>query len=333
MKLEKYKYLFSFALPMAVFISLLSDGILSWFGIAFLFGLLPLAELFFKGSSENLSQAVEGSIKNSFYFDLILYVMFFVHFFLVGFFIWDIYTNGADLSLWLIAGKVSAMILVNAALGTNLAHEMGHRKGKLNEFMSLSLLSTTLYMHFLVEHNKNHHKNVATPLDHASAEKDLNLYKFLLRSYVRSFNTAFRVERVKTIQYALIEILIICLIALAFGKLTTICFVTAAFGGSLLIEGVNYIEHYGLRRKLNPSGRYEKVGPEHSWNSNHPLSRMVLFELSRHSDHHANSDRPYQLLRHFDDSPQFPTGYPGMLLLATIPTLWFKVMNPMLPRQ
>jgi alkane 1-monooxygenase len=94
------------------------------------------------------------------------------------------------------------------------------------------------------------------------------------------------------------------------------------------LEVVNYIEHYGLSRRQLENGRYEKVEPHHSWNSNHLLGRAILFDLSRHSDHHANVGRRYQVLRHFEESPQLPTGYPGMMVLSLLPPLWFRLMNP-----
>ncbi|MGZ5190213.1 MAG: fatty acid desaturase, partial [Flavisolibacter sp.] len=113
----------------------------------------------------------------------------------------------------------------------------------------------------------------------------------------------------------------------AFGWLTTLCFIAAAFQGILLLETVNYIEHYGLQRKQISQDKYERAMPEHSWNSNHVIGRVMLFELSRHSDHHFLASRKYQILRHHDNSPQMPTGYPGMMILATLPPAWFYVMN------
>jgi alkane 1-monooxygenase len=109
--------------------------------------------------------------------------------------------------------------------------------------------------------------------------------------------------------------------------LITLCFIGAATIGFLLLETVNYIEHYGLRRKMIDGAYYEKVLPIHSWNSNHPVGRLMLFELTRHSDHHYMASRKYQVLRHFDESPQMPAGYPGMMVLSLIPPLWFAVMN------
>ena len=97
--------------------------------------------------------------------------------------------------------------------------------------------------------------------------------------------------------------------------------------GFSLLEVVNYVEHYGLLRRRDTSGSYERCQPHHSWNSNHIYSNLVLFHLERHSDHHANPLRRYQSLRHFDDAPQLPTGYMGMLLLAYFPAAFFQVMD------
>lgn len=103
----------------------------------------------------------------------------------------------------------------------------------------------------------------------------------------------------------------------------------AALIGILALESVNYIEHYGLLRKPLTSGRYEPMTESHSWNSNHELGRIMLFELVRHADHHYQTTRKYQALRHLDQSPQLPYGYPMSILLALIPPVWFKVMNPL----
>jgi alkane 1-monooxygenase len=125
----------------------------------------------------------------------------------------------------------------------------------------------------------------------------------------------------------------VLLVAITASWLAVLGFVSAALMGILLLETVNYIEHYGLQRERRPNGRYERVCTHHSWNSNHPIGRALLFELSRHSDHHANPTRPYYVLRHFDESPQLPTGYPGMVLLSLIPTVWFAVMDPHVDRE
>jgi alkane 1-monooxygenase len=132
--------------------------------------------------------------------------------------------------------------------------------------------------------------------------------------------------------FTLAQVILMVLIGYFFGLYTLLYFLVSAIIGALLLETVNYIEHYGLLRKRNPNGNYERVLPKHSWNSNHLLGRLMLFELSRHSDHHYLASRKYQVLRHHDDAPQMPTGYPGMIVLALFPPIWFRVMNRQLKK-
>lgn len=212
--------------------------------------------------------------------------------------------------------------------------------------MAKMLLLTSLNMHFFIEHNRGHHRRVATEEDPASARRGEPLYLFWWRSIRDSYRSAWQLEakrldksgqqwfslRNEMLVFQLVQVAFVLLIALVFGPKAALCFIAAAIMGILLLETINYIEHYGLRRQLTESGRYERVMPMHSWNSNHMIGRMTLFELSRHSDHHFRASRKYPVLRHHEDSPQMPTGYPGMMLLACVPPLWFRVMHPRLAR-
>jgi alkane 1-monooxygenase len=135
------------------------------------------------------------------------------------------------------------------------------------------------------------------------------------------------------ILFQLIQGVLVLVIFYFFGWMGTLYFIISAFLGIALLESVNYIEHYGIGRKKKADGQYEKVMHCHSWNSNHVLGRLALFELSRHSDHHYKASKNYQLLNHHDDSPQIPTGYPGMIILALIPPIWFKVVHPILEEE
>jgi alkane 1-monooxygenase len=131
--------------------------------------------------------------------------------------------------------------------------------------------------------------------------------------------------------FMLVQIGFLFMIWLIFG-MEAVCFSMACgIVGFLLLESVNYIEHYGLRRKILPSGRSEKVNLTHSWNSNHELGRIFLFELTRHPDHHYKSTKKYQTLNSTKESPQLPYGYPTSILLSLIPPVWFKIMNPRIP--
>ena len=199
-------------------------------------------------------------------------------------------------------------------------------------------------MHFIVEHNRGHHKNVGTPQDPASAKLNEPVYTFWIRTVIGSFLSAWNIERNErrkqgrgvwslgneVIRLVVIEAAFLSVIYWIGGTNALIPFAFAAGIGILLLETVNYIEHYGLRRRLLPNGKYERVQPWHSWNSDYPLGRIILFELTRHSDHHYKTSKKYQVLEHLDESPQLPTGYPGMMLLSLVPPVWFKVVNPLI---
>jgi len=113
-----------------------------------------------------------------------------------------------------------------------------------------------------------------------------------------------------------------------FGTGVLAVMVPVALWGAFQLTSANYVEHYGLLRRRGPDGRVEPCQPHHSWNSNHLVSNLVVFQLQRHSDHHAHPARSYQTLRDFPDLPRLPSGYFGMFLLAYVPPLWFRVMDP-----
>lgn len=127
--------------------------------------------------------------------------------------------------------------------------------------------------------------------------------------------------------YLICNCIVLALIYFLIRQFVLFAFITASTFGIILLETVNYIEHYSLLRKKNTNGRYERVKRTHSWNSNHRVGQVLLFNLSRHSDHHYNGAKHYQLLKTLPESPQMPTGYPGMILLSLFPPLWFWVMN------
>lgn len=309
-------YLFALTLPLCIVLNLTLTGF-EWLTLIYGFGVIPLVELMVTPRVENISK------DETKFFDAILYLVTILHFSGLIFYFSKL-SQGMDYR-W---GEVVALGISCGVIGINVAHELGHRQEKHHQLTSLLLLMSSLYTHFYIEHNKGHHRHVSTAYDPASARMRESLYHFLPRSLWGSLVSAYRLDTKKFIQLKLIELAYLLLVGLLFGKIAIYIATIAAIIGFLLLEIVNYIEHYGLTRKQNPSGRYEKVMPHHSWNSSHPLSRFALFELSRHSDHHANANRHYQSLRHIDDAPQLPTGYPGMMLLSLVPFLWFKLMNP-----
>jgi alkane 1-monooxygenase len=301
--------------------------------------LLPLAELFIKPTDKNLTAAEEELAKKDRLYDFLLYIIVPVQFITLYYFLTSMRTP--DLLWWEVGGRTWSMGLLCGSFGINVAHELGHRTNKFEQFFSKALLLTSLYMHFYIEHNKGHHKNVATPADPASARYNEPVYAFYFRTIIFSYLSAWKIAnsemkkkglpvlhwKNEMLQAQVIQLFFITAILFMFGWLITFYFVNAAVIGFLLLETVNYIEHYGLQRKQRADGNYERAMPQHSWNSNHILGRLMLFELSRHSDHHYLASKKYQVLRHHDEAPQLPTGYPGSMILAMFPPLWFHVMN------
>lgn len=305
----------------------------------YVFGLIPLLELFWKGDTENMSKAEEEIAKNSKAYDIILWSVVPLQYAIIFFFLNRI--SDSSLAWWETLGMILSVGVSCGVLGINAAHELGHRNTWYEQLLSKMLLATSLYLHFFIEHNRGHHKNVSTEEDPASSRYGEWIYAFYIRSVrdswlsawhlqndeLRKKNTPFWSFKNEMLMYQFIQIGLLATIGFIWGWVVMLYFVAAATGGFLLLETVNYIEHYGLSRKKIDGEYYEKVMPIHSWNSNHPIGRIMLFELSRHSDHHYMASRKYQILRHFDHSPQMPTGYPGMMVLALFPPLWFKVMH------
>ena len=228
-----------------------------------------------------------------------------------------------------------------AGIGINTAHELGHKKERSERWLARVALAQTFYGHFYVEHNRGHHTRVATPEDPASSRLGESFWAFLPRSVVGGVRSAWELEskrlthqgkRVWSWQNDVLNswafsALLLGGLVIGFGpRIIPFLIVQAVFGFSLL-EVVNYLEHYGLKRQKKADGRYARCSPEHSWNSNHIASNVLLYQLERHSDHHAHPTRRYQTLRHFEESPQLPSGYGLMLGLAYIPPLWRRVMD------
>jgi alkane 1-monooxygenase len=227
------------------------------------------------------------------------------------------------------------------AFGINTAHELGHKQDNGNRNASLLALAPTFYTHFRIEHNYGHHKRVATPEDPASSRMGESFWKFLPRTVMGSLKSAIEIEKQRLERqgkrfwslenellqgWALSAGLVGAATALCGPRAIPFMMAQGAYGASLL-ESANYIEHYGLLRSQDANGKYERTRPEHSWNSNLILSNLLTYQLQRHSDHHANPTRSYQSLRHFENTPQLPGGYPTMFMAAYVPPLWYKIMD------
>lgn len=334
------KYLLAYIIPLAVIHSLYAQGIWSFNVIWVAFVCIPILELFFTGNTNNLDKEEEQHQNSKAFFDFLLYLNVPL---LLGIAFWYfavvVYT---PLETYELVGLTLSVGIYLGGVGINVAHELGHRKTAFPQWMAKILLLPNMYMHFSIEHNHGHHVNIATPNDPASSRLNEPVYAFYLRSVIFSYLSAWKIEhrRLKSIgkqplsihnqmiHFQLIQVAYLALVVAIFGlKLLPFAILVAVLG-FLMLETVNYIEHYGLQRKQLKSGRYEPVQPWHSWNCNHDVGRIVLYELTRHSDHHYKATRKYQVLRHFDQAPSLPWGYPTSMLIALVPPLWFYLMNP-----
>ncbi len=334
------KYLIAYVLPGSALLALAWQGVWSWATVVLAFLIIPVAEFFLPVSTENVAAADEENRSRRRVFDWLLYLNAVLLFSIVGWYISLVSKN--EITGWEIIGLTLSVGIIVGAVGINVAHELGHRNTRGEQLLAKIMLLPALYQHFFVEHNRGHHKNVATDQDPATARFGEPVYTFWWRSVSGSWQGAWLLEQERLqkagipnwtwqnemVRFSLAQSFWLIGICVIFGWRGLAAAVAIAVIGFLLLETINYIEHYGLQRRLLASGRPEPVTPAHSWNSDHELGRIFLYELTRHSDHHFKATRKYQILRHTDESPQLPFGYPTSLLLALVPPLWFALMNP-----
>ncbi|AOJ24153.1 alkane 1-monooxygenase [Burkholderia seminalis] len=310
-----------------------------WFGPLFAFGVIPVLDTLIGDDRDNPPEAVVPHLERERYYRFIVYLATCVEY--VAFFM-CVRIVGTHALAWY--DYVGFALSLGAATGIsiNTAHELGHKTDRFERWLAKITLAPVAYGHFYVEHNRGHHVRVATAEDPASARYGESFWAFLPRTVTGSIRSAWRLEKARLerlgrspwtwrneVLHAWAMTVVVWGIAIAMaGKVVIPFLVIQAVYGASLLEVVNYVEHYGLGRRKLPSGRYERCTPQHSWNSNHVVTNLFLYQLQRHADHHANPTRSYQALRHFDDSPQLPAGYATMILFAYVPPLWYRVMNP-----
>lgn len=338
--IKDLKYLMSYSIAVTAFIGILVGGPYVYLTVVYTFIFIPILE---SNTKEYINEYSDDEKKNRNldpFFDFLLFLNIPIVF---GIFFVSLDTLLYTDSVSEIIGIILSTSIVMATNGINVGHELGHRKSLFSRTCSKLLYLPCQYMHFFIEHNYGHHINVATPDDPATAKYKQNLYSFWISSVTKTYLSAWRIQlkllkvsklsffslRNDMIFYTLFQIAFLIFIYLNYGLIITLYSLLMSIGSFLFLETINYVEHYGLLRKIKPNGKYERVKPHHSWNSNHTIGRITLYELTRHSDHHFKSSKKYQVLESKEDSPQLPYGYPTSILISFFPPLWFKIMNPL----
>ncbi len=342
---KRYWWLAGLAMPAAVlasyglYLSVIPDTLLLLTPLFLVFVLVPVLDAIVGEDPNNPPEEVVPAMARDGFYDRVAYIGMPVHYVLFFATAWLIATQ--EPPLWVSVALAYGIGMMNGNM-INLGHELGHRRDRRNRLYAKLALGLSGYGHFTMEHNLGHHARVATPEDCASARMGESVYAFALRELPGAFMGGWRQEAVRLKRqgvplfhwrneilqvYALTALITAGLVAwLGWAVLPFI--VVHHFISWFGLTLVNYIEHYGLLRQKRADGKYEPCAPCHSWNSNHVVSNLLLVQLQRHSDHHANPNRPYQALRNLDGIPQLPSGYPACILMASIPPLWFKVMDP-----
>jgi alkane 1-monooxygenase len=328
-------FLSIYLLAPVIWVGIVLGGAWTWLTPVVLFIALPVLDVI--SGTDTGETAGEGAVTTSFNALLRGWVV-------VGALthIWVLHhVTTASLSAVETAGLVLAMALVSATASVNIAHELMHRKRALDRGIAELLMQSVTYPHFCVEHVLGHHRHVATPVDSGTARLGESLYAFLPRTLVGGLKSAIRLERRRcerraipgyslrnrNTRYLIGALALHGLVVAVFGPVGWLFFAAQSVGAFLLLEVINYVEHYGLKRREIAPGKYERVAPRHSWNANFRVTNWWLFNLQRHADHHANASRPYFRLRAMEGSPELPLGYPTMVLISFVPPLWRAVMD------
>jgi alkane 1-monooxygenase len=343
--MKDLKYLAALSIPITAIIGLILKDYWVFLAPVYSFVFVPMLELLLPQDNANYSKdEVENKTLNRL-FDWMLYLNLPIVYGVLIFALFII--SATPVNNFELVGLTLSLGMVLGSNGINVGHELGHRQQSNERFIGKALLLPSLYMHFYIEHNYGHHLRAATKEDPATARYNQNVYSFWVTSTIRQYLSAWKIQ-MKLLKnnnrsflsfkndmfwYIVLQATYLIVVFNFFSSLGLLFAVGASITDFLLLETVNYIEHYGLLRLKKPSGRYERVKEIHSWNSNHVVGRIILYELTRHSDHHYKSSKKYQVLECHEESPQMPFGYPTSMVLALIPPLWFAVMNKRVPQE
>ena len=346
-RVKRYGYLIFLTSPLLPFAGYLmalvfgADNAFAWFTLFYVYVLIPIADMLIGQDPVNARDEEVTALSDDRYYRWLTWLCVPIMVLSLATGAW-LFVHWEALTIVGQIGWAMSFGTLGAVIGINAAHELIHKDSRFEQRLGGFLLCTVCYPGFKIEHVRGHHVNVSTPNDPSSARYNQSLYGFLPVTIRNNVASAWRLEaerlqrkglpvfshRNELLRWYALTLAIAAGITLWLGVAGLVFFLVQSAVAIVLLEIVNYLEHYGLRRRRLDNGRYERTTHLHSWNSNYLLTNMLLFQLQRHSDHHAWPRRRYQVLRHFDDSPQLPAGYTTMIMLALVPPLWRRVMNP-----
>lgn len=314
------------------------NSIYAWFTPILWYLFVPLGDFLFGRDDKNYSAQRADELENDNYYKWLVFLSVPLFFVTWVYGAWWVSTQAVSVSDYL--GMTIGVALTNG-LALVVGHELGHKNNRLEKNLAKWVLAVPAYGHFSAEHNRGHHKDVATPDDPASARMGESLYRFVLREIPGAFVRAFHDEKVRLerkgksvisaenqiLQSFAITFVLYGAALTLWGTVVIPFMVISTLWGWQFLSTSNYIEHYGLLRQKQEDGRFERTRPEHSWNADFRVSNLVTYHLQRHSDHHSRPTRRYQVLRS-DDAPELPTGYAGCFTMAYFTPIWRKVMDP-----
>ncbi len=311
----------------------------AWLPLAFYFIAVPAMDTLIGEDHTNPPEAVVEELSSDGYYRALLHAALAVLW--IDFLVVALVAGTAGMPLWAFLA-LAAGTGVAGGSAINVGHELGHKPNRIDRLAARLACALVGYGHFNIEHNRGHHVMVATPEDAASARMGETIWAFVTREIPGAAGRGWALERERLdrkglpfwhwrnelLQGYAVSLAVAAALVAAFGWIMLPFLLVHHAMAWFQLSLANYVEHYGLKREKRSDGRYAPCEPRHSWNTNHIVSNLMLFHLQRHSDHHANPLRPYQALRNFDDLPRLPSGYPGSYVLAVIPPLWFRVMDP-----
>lgn len=332
-------YLLAYMIPAITLLGSAMGGVWYWLTPVVFFGVVPILDELLPVNRQNWKPAEEADVLVAWGYTMVLRLWLPIQLAVIGYGV--AIASSGGLSLTEATGLVLSVGITSGA-GINIAHELMHRTDRRDRGIAELLMMSVSYTHFCVEHVWGHHKKVATRHDPATSRLGESVYEFLPRSIIGGFKSFLHIERqlvakkgIKSLslrdrrtRYLVMLMAMYTGVALMTGFMGLAFVVMQGVVAVVMLEVINYLEHYGLERHEITPERFERVEPIHSWSSPHRLTGWILVGLPRHADHHARAARPYPILRHLDEAPQLPMGYATMFLAALVPPIWRRLMNP-----